>query len=70
VCEVYNAIIVLLLYSFSLSLLPLSLPQSSIPLHILMLLVKAPVALTHQLDSLLIGSLKVYLATLFACESS
>ena len=44
---------------FFLSISPFPQPlHSSIPLHILMLRVKAPVALAHQLDSLLIGSLQ------------
>jgi hypothetical protein len=61
--KIYNAIIVLLSCSYSLSLFSFCLPHSSIILRILMLTGKASAALAHQLDSLLIGSLKVHPAT-------
>jgi len=63
VCKIYNAISVFLFCSFSLSLLPLSPLPTSTPLYVLMLHVKAPAALAHHFEFLLIGSLKIYLAT-------
>jgi hypothetical protein len=63
VCKIYNAINVFLFCSFSLSLLPLSPLPTSTPLYVLMLRVKAPAALAHHFEFLLIGSLKIYLAT-------